>query len=209
MSRAHGGRALDESRALEVTIRRVARTRGDSVSGARAVAGIGYVAFVRWALLLLCSLSLLVGCPDETDPPPGDDDDSTFPLDDDDSVGDDDDSVGDDDDVADDDDSVGDDDDAADDDDSVGDDDDAVDDDDSVGDDDDSVGDDDDSVGDDDDSTAPPVPPLEFVSVTSGGVVTSTNYTLELYVAPAEPVGSASSTNYQLDLGPGAIRAAQ
>ena len=76
-------------------------------------------------LLLLLSLSLLIGCP----PAGGDDDDS--------AAGDDDDSA------------------AGDDDDATGDDDDATgDDDDSAGDDDDATGDDDDSAGDDDDSTS-------------------------------------------------------
>ena len=129
--------------------------------------------------LLLLALLGTPGCID-TDPPV-DDDDTTF--------GDDDDST------------FVDDDDSGDDDDSTGDDDD------STGDDDDSTGDDDDSTGDDDDATDPPLP---FVSTTSGGqVITSTNYQLELFVAPGEPIGHRTSANYELHLGPGAIRAAQ
>ena len=127
------------------------------------------------------------GCID-TDPPVDDDDDVTF-SDDDDSTADDDDSSSDDDDST------------ADDDDST------ADDDDSTADDDDSTGDDDDSTGDDDDSTQPPLP---FVSGTAGGqVLTSPSYQLELFVAPAEPIGQRASASYQLHLGPGAIRAAQ
>jgi hypothetical protein len=97
-----------------------------------------------------------------------------------------------------------------DDDDATGDDDDATgDDDDATGDDDDATGDDDDATGDDDDATTP-LPPYLFTSHTSGGeVLTSPGYSLELYVAPAEPIGSPSSSGYQLQLGPGAVRAAR
>ncbi|MCO4773185.1 MAG: hypothetical protein KDA24_24340, partial [Deltaproteobacteria bacterium] len=91
-----------------------------------------------------------------------------------------------------------------DDDDATGDDDDAT------GDDDDATGDDDDATGDDDDATSPPLPPYEFTSNTSGGaVLTSPNYSLELYLGPSEPIGSRTSTGYQLELGPGAVRAAR
>jgi len=93
-----------------------------------------------------------------------------------------------------------------------GDDDDSTfpgDDDDATGDDDDATGDDDDATGDDDDATTP-LPPFEFTSMTGGGaVLTSPSYSLELYVAPAEPVGSRTSAGYQLELGPGAVRAAR
>ena len=135
---------------------------------------------MRTLLSLLFALCLLPACV-ETEPP-ADDDDATFTTDDDDST-------------------AADDDDSGDDDDATGDDDDAT------GDDDDATGDDDDATGDDDDSTAPPLP---FTSNTAGGqTLTSPNYTLELYVAPVEPVGKRTSTNYELHLGPGAIRAAQ
>ena len=144
----------------------------------------------KWTLQLILALFLGLAMVATTGCPADDDDDS--------AVGDDDDATGDDDDAT------------GDDDDATGDDDDATaDDDDATGDDDDATSDDDDATGDDDDSTTAPAPPLEFTSVTSGAVVTSPNYSLELYVAPAEPVGAASSSNYQLELGPGAIRAAQ
>jgi hypothetical protein len=49
-----------------------------------------------------------------------------------------------------------------------------------------------------------------FVSETAGGNrITSSNYRLELFVAPVRPVGAGQSSNYKLQLGPGALRNAR
>jgi hypothetical protein len=48
---------------------------------------------------------------------------------------------------------------------------------------------------------------IPFEAETAGGeVISSTSYTLELFVAPARPVGDISSTSFQFKLGPGGIR---
>ncbi|MBI5479545.1 MAG: hypothetical protein HY906_11845 [Deltaproteobacteria bacterium] len=45
-----------------------------------------------------------------------------------------------------------------------------------------------------------------FTSETAGGAtVSSANYRVTLFIAPAVPVGSTQSTNYRVGLGPGAI----
>jgi hypothetical protein len=49
-----------------------------------------------------------------------------------------------------------------------------------------------------------------FLSETSGGArLLSTNYRLELFVAPARPAGATSSPGHRLRLGPGALRTAR
>jgi hypothetical protein len=46
-----------------------------------------------------------------------------------------------------------------------------------------------------------------FHATTSGGAkASSTNYELELFIAPTMPVGSGTSTNYNLKIGPAGIR---
>jgi hypothetical protein len=46
-----------------------------------------------------------------------------------------------------------------------------------------------------------------FQALTSGGdKASSTNYELELFIAPVMPVGSSSSTNYNLRIGPAGVR---
>ncbi len=94
-----------------------------------------------------------------------------------------------------------------DDDDAVGDDDDFTLDDDDVADDADTVVDDDDTVADDDDTTAT-ANPGAFTAMTGGGdVISSPNYTLELFVAPqAPPSEPLESPSYRLRLGPAAQR---
>lgn len=53
---------------------------------------------------------------------------------------------------------------------------------------------------------APPtVQPFETESA-GGAVLTSANYKMELFVAPARPVGSTSSASYKMKLGPGGVR---
>lgn len=48
---------------------------------------------------------------------------------------------------------------------------------------------------------------IPFTSETSGGGRrTSPGYQLELFIGPVRPVGSTSSTNYDLKLGPGGVR---
>jgi len=48
-----------------------------------------------------------------------------------------------------------------------------------------------------------------FASITSGGEkLKTTNYQVDLYVAPAEPIGPATSPGYKINLGPAARKAA-
>ena len=57
---------------------------------------------------------------------------------------------------------------------------------------------------------AGPATAPRFLSETSGGArLLSTNYRLELFVAPARPAGATKSPGYQLKLGPGALRNAR
>ncbi len=75
------------------------------------------------------------------------------------------------------------------------------------------VDDDDVAIGDDDavddDDAAPVDAHAPFHSAVSGGAVLATDrYRLELFVMPTEPVGAASTSAYQVRLGPGALRAA-
>jgi hypothetical protein len=57
--------------------------------------------------------------------------------------------------------------------------------------------------------TGPATAP-QFLSETSGGArLLSSNYRLELFVAPARPAGATKSPGYQLKLGPGALRNAR
>ena len=59
----------------------------------------------------------------------------------------------------------------------------------------------------DDDGGGPGRIYIPFHAETSGGAkISSTNYELELFIAPVRPVGTVSSTNYNLKLGPGGIR---
>jgi hypothetical protein len=49
-----------------------------------------------------------------------------------------------------------------------------------------------------------------FLSETSGGArIESASYRLELFIAPVPPVGSAQSSSYKLQLGPGGLRGAR
>jgi hypothetical protein len=51
------------------------------------------------------------------------------------------------------------------------------------------------------------VPPREFTCESAGGGRISTdNYTIELFNAPARPVGSTSNGNYTIKLGPAGAR---
>ena len=57
---------------------------------------------------------------------------------------------------------------------------------------------------------AGPATARQFLSETSGGArLLSSNYRLELFVAPAPPAGSTASSAYRLRLGPGALRNAR
>ncbi|MBI5478640.1 MAG: hypothetical protein HY906_07295 [Deltaproteobacteria bacterium] len=57
---------------------------------------------------------------------------------------------------------------------------------------------------------AGPTPLPRFLSETGGGArLLSTNYRLELFVAPSRAPGSTRSPGYQLKLGPGALRNAR
>ena len=50
-------------------------------------------------------------------------------------------------------------------------------------------------------------PPLPFTVFTSGGgTVSSENYRLKLFVAPVQPTGSASGSQYKIKLGPGGLQ---
>ena len=52
----------------------------------------------------------------------------------------------------------------------------------------------------------PPAPPQAFETESAGGAkISSEHYKLEIFVAPARPVGSGSSTNYKVKLGPGGV----
>jgi len=47
-----------------------------------------------------------------------------------------------------------------------------------------------------------------FISEGAGGaILTSTHFRLEVFVAPARPLGAGTSTNYSVTLGPAAVRA--
>ncbi len=59
----------------------------------------------------------------------------------------------------------------------------------------------------DDDGGGPGRTYIPFEAETSGGAkISSTNYNLELFIAPVRPVGNVSSTNYNFKLGPAGIR---
>jgi hypothetical protein len=59
----------------------------------------------------------------------------------------------------------------------------------------------------DDDGGGPGRTYIPFEAETSGGArISSTNYNLEVFIAPVRPVGNVSSTNYNLKLGPAGIR---
>ena len=59
----------------------------------------------------------------------------------------------------------------------------------------------------DDDGGGPGRTYRPFQAFTSGGAkASSTNYELELFISPVMPVGSGTSTNYDLKAGPAAIR---
>lgn len=60
---------------------------------------------------------------------------------------------------------------------------------------------------DDDDGGGPSRTYRPFHATTSGGVkASSTHYELEIFVAPTMPVGSGSSTNYNIKVGPAGVR---
>lgn len=60
-------------------------------------------------------------------------------------------------------------------------------------------------VEDDDGGAGGPV--HSFVVETSGGArLNSSSYQLEVFVGPVRPVGSATSSSYMIDVGPGAVR---
>jgi len=49
--------------------------------------------------------------------------------------------------------------------------------------------------------------PIPFTAFTSGGgSVSSENYVLKLFVAPVQPTGSASGSQYKIKLGPGGLQ---
>lgn len=54
----------------------------------------------------------------------------------------------------------------------------------------------------------PALPGTPFESETAGGgAISSENYTIELYLAPARPVGSTSDASRTIKLGPAGVRA--
>jgi hypothetical protein len=71
----------------------------------------------------------------------------------------------------------------------------------------DSPGDGEDVEGDADDDGGEAGPVHSFVVETSGGArLNSSSYQLEVFVGPVRPVGSATSSSYMIDVGPGAVR---